>query len=85
MSQLFEHYQKKRNFVPSYCPICKKKEPYVREIKIEKPPKIFVCSIDREASENDIVIEFPEKFEVSKFLCSGKKILNLVFPQMFFL
>ena len=78
ISQLFEHFQKKRNFVPGFCPICKKKEPYVREIKIEKPPKIFVCSIDREASENDIVIEFPEKFEVSKFLCSGKKILNLV-------
>ena len=78
ISKLFENFKKKRNFVPGFCPICKKKEPYVREIKIEKPPKIFVCSIDREASENDIVIEFPEKFEVSKFLCSNKKILNLV-------
>ena len=78
MSQLFEHYQKKRNFVPSYCPICKKKEPYVREIKIEKPSKILLCSIDRKTNEDDIVIDIPEKLDISKFLSGGKKILNLV-------
>jgi ubiquitin C-terminal hydrolase len=78
LAQLLEHFQKKRNFVPGLCPICKKKEPYVRQIKIEKPPKIFICSIDREESENDIVIDIPEQFDISKFLCSGKKVFNLV-------
>ena len=78
VSQLFEHYEKKRNFVPGYCPNCKKKEEYVREIIIEKPPKIFLMSLDREDSEDDIKISVPKEFDMSKYLSSGKKIYNLV-------